>query len=382
MNNSWIIDEIDNLCNVEYGTRVVKKKHGGNIYPVYGGGGATFFMDSYNRENRLTIARFAMSEKCTRFVRGKFFLNDSGLTLSPKNTIQLDQDFLDYQCLALNDVFYSLAKGSAQKNLDVPSFRKLKLNIPKDKGVQKKIVEKLDAIFAEIDKARAAAEANAKNAEVLFQSYLNSIFKLKGNNWITAKLNEICEKITDGTHQTPTYFDDGVIFLSSKNVTTGKIDWGNIKYIDTKQHIEMSKSISPKVGDILLAKNGTTGVAAMVDKDIVFNIYVSLALLRAKEQILPKLLLYFINSPVAKKQFNSRLKGSGVPNLHLQEIRQVEISFPKSLENQRELILQIESFLDATSILIAKYKNKKNEILLLKQAILKQAFNGKLVKAA
>jgi hypothetical protein len=60
----------------------------------------------------------------------------------------------------------------------------------------------------------------------------------------------------------------------------------------------------------------------------------------------------------------------------------VEKLIPKSLENQRELILQIESFLDVTSILIAKYKNKKNEILILKQAILKQAFNNKLVKAA
>jgi len=275
----------------------------------------------------------------------------------------------------------NLVQDSSYPSLKTSVIEKIVFLLP-TLPIQQKIVVKLDAIFAEIDKATAAAEINSKNAKALFQSYLNSIFKLKGNNWITAKLNEICEKITDGTHQTPTYFDDGVIFLSSKNVTTGKIDWDNIKYIDTKQHIEMSKSISPKVGDILLAKNGTTGVAAMVDKDIVFNIYVSLALLRVKDQILPKLLLYFINSPVAKKQFNSRLKGSGVPNLHLQEIRQVEISFPKSLENQRELILQIESFLDVTSILIAKYKNKKNEILILKQAILKQAFNNKLVKAA
>lgn len=84
MNSRWFTDTIDSLCNVEYGTRVVQKKDGGSIYPVYGGGGATFAMDTYNREDRLTIARFAMSAQCTRFVKGKFFLNDSGLTLSPK----------------------------------------------------------------------------------------------------------------------------------------------------------------------------------------------------------------------------------------------------------------------------------------------------------
>lgn len=247
-------------------------------------------------------------------------------------------------------------------------------------ATQKKIVAKLDAILAEIDKASAAAEANAKNAEALFQSYLETIFDSNNENWVTATLKDVCEKITDGTHQTPTYFDDGVVFLSSKNVTSGKIDWDKVKYIDAKQHLEMSKRISPKIGDVLLAKNGTTGVAAMVDRNVVFDIYVSLALLRAKEQVLPQFLLYFVNSPVAKKQFNSRLKGVGVPNLHLQEIREVVISFPKSLDEQRKLVKQIERFLDITNLQVVRYKNKKNEIAKLKQSILKQAFSGELIK--
>ena len=87
-----------------------------------------------------------------------------------------------------------------------------------------------------------------------------------------SKLSEVCEKITDGTHQTPKYFDDGYVFLSSRNVTSGIVDWKNIKYIDEKQHKEMQKRVLPRIGDILLAKNGTTGVAAMVDRDVAFDI--------------------------------------------------------------------------------------------------------------
>ena len=49
MIDGWFTGEIDNICNVEYGTRVVQKNDGGTIYPVYGGGGATFAMDIYNR---------------------------------------------------------------------------------------------------------------------------------------------------------------------------------------------------------------------------------------------------------------------------------------------------------------------------------------------
>lgn len=169
--------------------------------------------------------------------------------------------------------------------------------------------------------------------------------------WEIRKLSEVCAKITDGTHQTPKYFDEGVIFLSSKNVTSGKIDWDNIKFIDEKQHIEMHKRVAPKVGDILLAKNGTTGVAAMVDRDVVFDIYVSLAHLSPLNNIYPFYLLHFINSPLAKNQFNKRLKGSGVPNLHLEEIREVEIPLPPFSEQQR-----IVSILDEAFDAIAKAK--------------------------
>lgn len=170
--------------------------------------------------------------------------------------------------------------------------------------------------------------------------------------WEHKKLKDVCEKITDGTHQTPKYFDRGYIFLSSKNVTSGKIDWNDVKYIDEVQHIEMQKRVSPKKGDILLAKNGTTGVAAIVDKDVDFDIYVSLAWLRSKGEVLPEFLLHFINSPNAKSQFNKRLKGIGVPNLHLEEIREVEIVYPKSLPEQQRIV----SVLDAAFAAIAKAK--------------------------
>ena len=49
-NNIKIISKkLDEACLIEFGTRVVNKKDGGSIYPVYGGGGATFKMDTYNR---------------------------------------------------------------------------------------------------------------------------------------------------------------------------------------------------------------------------------------------------------------------------------------------------------------------------------------------
>lgn len=179
--------------------------------------------------------------------------------------------------------------------------------------------------------------------------------------WETKKLSEVCEKITDGTHQTPKYFDNGHVFLSSKNVTSGKIDWNNVRYIDDAQHDQMQKRISPRVGDILLAKNGTTGVAAIVDRDLCFDIYVSLAFLRPLAFIEPKFLLHFINSPIAKKQFNKRLKGIGVPNLHLKEIREVQFSFPSSIEEQKRIVTILDqAFADIDKARANSEQNLKN----------------------
>ena len=148
------------------------------------------------------------------------------------------------------------------------------------------------------------------------------------------KLEDVCEFITDGTHQTPAYCSNGgFIFLSSKDVTKQKIDWENAKRIPDDLHKQLSARLRPRKNDILLAKNGTTGVAAIVDRDEIFDVYVSLAVLRPLTTISPKYLLYAVNSPYTRHQFNAGLKGIGVPNLHLNIIRQTKIKV-HNLEGQ------------------------------------------------
>lgn len=173
---NFIRGTIDELCNVEYGTRVVRKKDAGTIYPVYGGGGETFFLDTFNRENRVVVARFAMSEKCTRRVGGKFALNDSGLTLSPKEFIALSQDYLDYLVLSMNDQIYASARGTAQKNLDVPAFRQMEIFFPVSPERQQEIVETLDRAFAEIDLLHSQFKIQKDFAVELRNSLLSAAF--------------------------------------------------------------------------------------------------------------------------------------------------------------------------------------------------------------
>jgi len=173
-------------------------------------------------------------------------------------------------------------------------------------------------------------------------------------NWAWCRLADICSIITDGTHQTPTYSDEGYIFLSSKNVTSGKIDWENVMYIPEFLHNQLYARLAPQKGDILLAKNGTTGFSAVVDRDCVFDIYVSLALLRPFEnKISPYYLRHIMSSLFVQEQFRTNLKGIGVPNLHLENIRNTYVPIC-SLKEQNKIVSTIDQLFEILDNIIAE----------------------------
>ena len=199
--------------------------------------------------------------------------------------------------------------------------------------------------------------------------------------WVWTTLPELCVlQITDGTHQTPTYTDkaNGIPFLSSKDVTSQKIDWTNIKYITKDLHEILYKRIAPQKNDILLAKNGTTGVAAIVEDDRVFDIYVTLAVIRPSNFIDPKFLLYIINSDFCKKQFNDHLTGIGLPNLHLTDIKKTIIPVPPYKEQVKivDAINRLFKWIDV----VDKGRLNTNELICQTKAkILDLAIHGKLI---
>lgn len=259
--------------------------------------------------------------------------------------------------------------------------------------IQNKIVELIESVFNKLNEAKEKAQEvidgfGTRKAAILHKAFSGELTKIwREDNqigfdtWALFDLQSVCcTSITDGTHKTPIYSDavNGIPFLSSKDVTSEKINWENIKYIDAKLHEELYARLAPQKDDVLLAKNGTTGVAALVDVDKVFDIYVTLAVLRPNKKIInPKYLYRIVNSPLCKTQFNEHLTGIGVPNLHLRDIKKVIINVPTLLE--QEIIVNI---LDN---LISKEQQAKEtaeavieQIDTMKKAILARAFHGEL----
>ena len=229
------------------------------------------------------------------------------------------------------------ASSTTVKIINKSSFEKIEISLP-NLEIQKKISKKLELLENNIDFRKNQLNYLKELNKSLFTKYS------KNKKVVNLELEEICEFIKDGTHQTPTYVntnENGYKFLSSKDVSKGIINWDNTKYISEELHKELYKKIAPKKNDILLAKNGTTGIAALVDKEEIFDIYVSLAILRLKKEYNPKYILEGINSIETNQQFKKSLKGIGVPNLHLKEIKKVKIPIPP-IELQNKFAERVE----------------------------------------
>jgi len=367
---------LEESCNVEYGTRVVQKRDGGRGYPVYGGGGATFEMETFNREDRLVIARFGMSEQCTRFVEGKFFLNDSGLTLSPKNGLMI-QRFLDYQMLALNDCIYSLGKGTAQKNLDVPVFREMSLIVPEALPEQQRIVALLDEAFAGLAIAKANAEQNLQNARTLFESHLQSVFRQRGEGWVEKRLEEVCGLQNGFAFKSSTFKPHGVPILRISNIQDGRIDAANrIVFFDPSDYRENLDRYRIVEGDLLIAMSGaTTGKLGFNIESKVYYLNQRVGKFEPTERLNKRFLYHFLSTKVEE---NLRISaGTAQPNLSTEQIKGFVLPLP-SVEEQERIVDGLESLSRETQHLTRLYERKLTALEELKKSLLHQVFNGEL----
>jgi len=165
------IKTLSDVCDITYGTRIVKDKINSGLYDVYGGGDITFTIDKYNREGfNIIISRFAMSKTCVRLLDKKLFLNDSGLSIKSKYEYLIDK-YLGYYLFNNQNYIYNLSRGAAQKNLDIEKFNLMKIPIPSIEK-QKEIIEYLDFNDNLIKTLEKENEINKNNAELLMKQIL------------------------------------------------------------------------------------------------------------------------------------------------------------------------------------------------------------------
>ena len=368
-------------------------------YPCFGGNGIRGYVDEYNQDGIFSIVG-RQGALCgnINIAKGKFYATEHAVVTTLFSGIDFSWSNYVLEALQLNsyatgaaqpglsvanvlNVFVPVPPTQEQVHIGIriAEFIKIIENIEDEKenlqtlissakskildlAIRGKLVPQnpndepasvlLERIRAEKEELIKAGKIKRdKKESIIFRGEDNSYYEtidknttciddeipfIIPNGWAWCRLQSISSILTDGTHKTPEYSDSGYLFLSSKNVTSGKIDWENVMHIPEYLHKELYERLAPAKDDILLAKNGTTGIAAIVDRNEVFDIYVSLALIRiVNNLVFPSYVLYAIGSPYVQEYFNNSLKGIGVPNLHLEHIRKTLISIPPYSEQKQ-----------------------------------------------
>ena len=306
-----------------------------------------------------------------------------------KYTNDLDTDYMYYALVSLKDILLSQARGAAQLNINQKILSDAIVPIP-PLDEQKRIANKIEELMARVadleqsadtlallkkafpddikasllqaamqgkltkqlpedgsaedlleeikaEKEKLIAEGKIKKQKPLAPITDDEITFSIPENWKWAKLGDLTALISDGTHKTPKYVDNGVPFLSVQNISKGYYDFTKIKYITEKEHAELTKRIKPTIDDILICRIGTLGKALKNTLDYEFSIFVSLGVVRLIDVRLVDYVIEVINSPVGFKWIQENKVGGGTHTykINLSDLPNMLIPLPPLSEQKR-----------------------------------------------
>lgn len=266
---------------------------------------------------------------------------------------------------------------SGQNRIRPEKFLEIPIPLPPLEE-QRRIVARIEELAAKIEEARGLR----RGAELGMSHLRNTTFqKVFTEDLPRRRLIEICSLITDGTHQTPHYVDEGAMFLSAQNVKPYRFMPAKHRKVSIEDYHAYVSHAKPARGDILLTRVGAgIGEAAMIDQDLEFAIYVSLALLKPlPEFVFAPYLVHWLNSPQGNAKSKGAVLGKGHSqgNLNLKLIRDFEVPLP-SLAEQRRIVAYLDHLQAKVDALKQLQAETAAELDALLPSVLDRAFRGAL----
>ena len=295
-------------------------------------------------------------------LRTKATCNQSLVSIYPKNTNELLPEYLFHN---LNGRYLEIRKlvgddDKDRRGLNMPIIRGIQIPVPPIEE-QKRIVEILDKAFEGIAQAEANTRRNLINARELFDSYLNNIFRERGDEWIDEKLGDISENL-----------DSERIPVTKSKRTSGKVPYygasGVVDYVDDFIFDEELLLVSED-GANLLAR--TYPIAFSISGKAWVNNHAHV--LKFNDISLQRFIEYFLNS-ISLERYVS---GMAQPKLNQKALNSILIPIaPKEI--REKVVNNLDSLKGNVNSLETIYQRKLEAIAELKQSILEKAFTGQL----
>jgi type I restriction enzyme, S subunit len=320
----------------------------------------------------------------------------------------LDNQFLFYHLNSLKRQIEKDAYGGAQPNISSSKIEEMDIAIPPF-SEQQQIVSKIDELFSELDKGKQQLEIVKQQLKTYRQAVLKCAFEgrftsvnipASGTSRDLSRSNNNLKSLPEGWKwvKIKDFAETfgGYAFKSTEFREKGKyqvIRMGNIRpgifrfsespvFLDDLDKDILNRALI-KVNDVIITQTGTRkkrdyGFTALVSRS---NLLLNqrLTAIRCTTNYLPKFLLYFTWTDFFKNQFFANETGNvGQGNVGMKAITDTLIPFC-DLEEQHQIINEIETRLSVCDKMEETIENSLRQLESLRQSILKQAFEGKLV---
>lgn len=235
-------------------------------------------------------------------------------------------------------------------------------------------------IAAILDKADAIRRKRAE-ALHLTDDFLKSVFLdmfgdpvTNSKGWPLGVLGDLIHSAKDGPHVSPQYSDEGIPFLSTRNIRPGRVIWEDLKYISPDEAERHWKKCKPEFGDILYTKGGTTGLAKAIDFEEEIAVWVHIALLKTNHDVTdPYWLETMLNSAYCYAQSQEFTHGIANRDLGLSRMVKTKLYVPP-LSRQKEFAEYTQRIRQMQSEIVRSSENIESLFSSLNQ----RAFRGEL----
>jgi len=372
--NGWEMKRLGEVCELAYGKPLDKSLRNSNgIYPVYGANGIIDKSNQfYHNKKTIVIGRKGSAGEIT-ISEKEFWPLDVTYFLTfdeKKHSLY----FLYYLLKSLNLPLLSKGVKPGLNRNDVYSIKTYFPPLPE----QQRIVSILDEAFFVIDKAKANAEKNLKNARELFDSYLNEIFEKRGEGWEESNIEDNIILI-DYRGKTPKKTKKGVRLITAKNVKIGYLQLEPQEFIAEENYESWMTRGIPTLGDILFTTEAPLGNVAQIDTDEKLAFAQRIIIMKPNRKIIdPTFLKYQLISPSTRKKIMNNGTGATVIGIKSSLLKRIKIWYPRDISEQQIIVQQLDALRAETQKFESIYRKKLDDLEELRKSILHKTLKGEL----
>jgi type I restriction enzyme S subunit len=239
----------------------------------------------------------------------------------------VDPDYFFYVATNAVKEMVSRVHGSTMQHITKDRFDSIQIRLP-DLSEQRRIAGRLERADSLRRTRRYALELTSTFLPAAFLEIFGDP-STNPKQWPAGHLADVLLSAQDGPHVSPTYSAQGVPFLSTRNVRPGELVWDDLKYISVSDARTQWRKVKPERGDILYTKGGTTGMAKAVDFDTEVAVWVHIAVLKLRrELVVPVWLENMLNSRFCYHQSQSLTFGIVNRDLGLKRMPRIHLYIP------------------------------------------------------